>query len=71
MPVFLLKVSNEKKRKVFNLTFQPIQKNNEFYCTIDTDRFTQKMAAINFVEQKEFGSVIQPEFNPSNNIYSR
>ena len=26
------------------------------------------MAAINFVEQKEFGSVIQPEFNPSNNI---
>ena len=65
---FLIEVSNEKKRKVFNLTFQPIQKNNEFYCTIDTDRFTQKMAAINFVEQKEFGSVIQPEFNPSNNI---
>ena len=65
---FFIEVSNEKKHKRFYLTFQPIQKNNEFYCTIDYDRFAKKMAEINFVEQKEFGSVIQPEFNPSNNI---
>ena len=58
---FFIEVSNEKKRKVFNLTFQPIQKNGEFYCAIDYDKFAQKMAEINFVEQKEFDNM-QPLF---------
>ena len=35
---------------------------------MDYDRFTQKMAEINFVEQKEFDSIIQLESNPNNSI---
>ena len=65
---FFIVVSNDKKHIRFFFTFHPIQKNGKFYCTIDYDRFAQKMAEINFVEQKEFGGVIEPEFNPSNNI---